>query len=125
MVVATARNGTEFGLQTSGTGDAWFRAPAPQVEGLYLSGFGPGDANPDIGDSTITETVGIGGMAMAAALRSCALGVGTRRKPCGVLAVNTGIAGREPGVGQFGAGLVTPPMSVFTDTVRALAARAG
>ena len=67
MVVAMARNGTEFGIQTAGTGDRWFTAPAPLPDGLYLGGFGPGDANPDIGDSTITETNGIGGFAMAAA----------------------------------------------------------
>ncbi len=67
MVVAMARNGTEFGIQCSGTGDAWFTAPAGVPDGLFLSGFGPDDANPDIGDSTITETFGIGGFAMAAA----------------------------------------------------------
>ena len=67
MVVAMARNGTDFGIQVSGTGDEWFTAPAPVVDGLFLSGFGPEDANPDIGDSTITETSGIGGFAMAAA----------------------------------------------------------
>ena len=67
MVVAMARNGTEFGIQVSGTGDEWFTAPAPMVEGLFLPGFGPEDANPDLGDSTITETTGIGGFAMAAA----------------------------------------------------------
>jgi hypothetical protein len=67
MVVAMARNGTDFGIQTSGTGDAWFTAPASVPDGLYLPGYGPDDANPDIGDSTITETAGIGGFAMAAA----------------------------------------------------------
>lgn len=67
MVVAMARNGTDFGIQTAGTGDRWFTAPAAVPDGLYLGGFGPGDANPDIGDSTITETSGIGGFAMAAA----------------------------------------------------------
>lgn len=67
MVVAMARNGTEFGVQTAGTGDAWFTAPAGVPDGLYLPGYGLADANPDIGDSTITETAGIGGFAMAAA----------------------------------------------------------
>lgn len=67
MVVAMARNGTEFGVQLSGTGDAWFTAPAAVPDGLYLGDYGPDDANPDIGDSTITETSGIGGFAMAAA----------------------------------------------------------
>ena len=67
LVVAMARNGTDFGIQVSGTGDAWFTGPANTPEGLYLGSFGPDDANPDIGDSAITETAGIGGFAMAAA----------------------------------------------------------
>ncbi|MBA2767616.1 MAG: DUF1116 domain-containing protein [Sporichthyaceae bacterium] len=67
LVVAMARNGTDFGIQVSGTGDAWFTGPANTPEGLYLGSFGPADANPDIGDSAITETCGIGGFAMAAA----------------------------------------------------------
>jgi hypothetical protein len=66
VVVAMARNGTDFGIQVSGTGDAWYTGPANTPEGLYLADFGPADANPDIGDSAITETAGIGGFAMAA-----------------------------------------------------------
>jgi len=67
LVVAMARNGTDFGIQVSGTGDQWFTAAAQVPEGLFLSGYGPDDANPDIGDSAITETAGLGGFAMAAA----------------------------------------------------------
>ncbi len=67
MVVAMARNGTDFGIQTAGTGNDWFTAPALTPEGLFLGGYGPEDANPDIGDSAITETAGIGGFAMATA----------------------------------------------------------
>jgi len=67
MVVAMARNGTDFGIQVSGTGGEWFTAPALVPQGLYLAGYGPQDANPDIGDSAITETGGLGGFAMAAA----------------------------------------------------------
>jgi hypothetical protein len=67
LVVAMARNGTDFGIQVSGTGDQWFTGPANTPEGLFLGAFGPDDANPDIGDSAITETGGIGGFAMAAA----------------------------------------------------------
>ena len=67
MVVAMARNGTDFGIQVSGTGSQWFTAPALVPEGLFLAGYGPGDANRDIGDSAITETGGLGGFAMAAA----------------------------------------------------------
>jgi hypothetical protein len=67
VVTAMARNGTEFGIRVAGTGSRWFTGPAAVPDGLYLGGFGPGDANPDIGDSTITETVGLGGFAMAGA----------------------------------------------------------
>lgn len=67
MVVAMARNGTDFGIQTAGTGNEWFTGPAQVPEGLYLGNYGPEDANPDIGDSAITETAGIGGFAMATA----------------------------------------------------------
>ncbi len=62
-----ARNGTDFGIRVRSMPDRWFTAPAGVVEGLYLPGFTEEDANPDIGDSTITETAGFGGFAMAAA----------------------------------------------------------
>ena len=67
VVTTMARNGTEFGIRVSGLGDRWFTGPAGMVEGLYLPGFSARDAAPDIGDSVITETAGIGGFAMAAA----------------------------------------------------------
>ncbi|HEX2412712.1 MAG TPA: DUF1116 domain-containing protein [Solirubrobacteraceae bacterium] len=161
IVVAMARNGTEFGVRLSGTGDRWFTGPSGMIDGLYLPGFGPEDANPDIGDSSITETVGLGGFAMAAApaivrfvgggaedaleatramydiawseSRSYQIpALGFRGTPVGIDArevvatrvlpfVNTGIAHREPGVGQIGAGLVEPPMEAFAKAVRALA----
>jgi hypothetical protein len=164
VVVAMARNGTDFGIQVSGTGDRWFTAPAEVPDGLFLGDYGPEDANPDIGDSTITETGGMGGFAMAAApaivrfvggqasdaldatrsmyaitvgehphyqipileFRGTPVGIDvTRVVRTGVVpAVNTGIAGREPGTGQVGAGLVTPPIEVFTEALRALAATA-
>ncbi len=67
LISAMARNGTDFGIQVAGLPGRWFTAPAPMVEGLYLPGFTAADAAPDIGDSVITETAGLGGMAMAAA----------------------------------------------------------
>ena len=161
VVVAMARNGTEFGIRLSGTGDEWFTGPAGEIDGLYLPGFGPEDANLDIGDSTITETMGIGGMAMAAApaivrfvggspqdaidatrsmyeitwgeskhyqvpslgFRGTPLGIDARAVVrTGVLpVVNTGIAHKEPGIGQVGAGLVDPPMEAFVAATCALA----
>jgi hypothetical protein len=66
MVTAMARNGVEFGIRLSGTGDAWFKAPAPVVDGLYFPSYSIADAAPDLGDSAITETAGVGGFAMAA-----------------------------------------------------------
>jgi len=161
LVTVMARNGTEFGIRVSGTGDRWFTAPAPIVDGLYLPGFSADDAAPDIGDSSITETAGYGGFAMAAApaivqfvggtpqlaldttqrMRGITLAesrsyqipaMGFRGTPTGidvlrvaetgiVPAINTGIAHKEPGIGMVGAGLVTPPFSVFADAARALA----
>lgn len=67
MVYAQARNGTDFGIRVSGLGEQWFTGPAEFVEGLLFPGFTSDDANPDIGDSVITETSGIGGFAMATA----------------------------------------------------------
>jgi len=67
VVTTMARNGTDFGIRVSGTGDSWFTGPANTPEGLFLGAYGPDDANPDIGDSAITETAGIGGFAMASA----------------------------------------------------------
>jgi hypothetical protein len=67
VIVTMARNGTDFGIRVSGLGDRWFTGPASMVDGLYLPGFSAADAAPDIGDSVITETCGIGGFAMAAA----------------------------------------------------------
>ena len=67
VVTVMARNGTDFGIRVSGTGDQWFTGPANTPEGLFLGDYGPDDAHPDIRDSAITETGGIGGFAMAAA----------------------------------------------------------
>ncbi len=153
LVTTMARNGTEFGIRLSGTGDRWFTAPAPNVEGLYLGTFTADDANPDIGDSAITETVGLGGFAMAAspaivgfvggtaagavertlAMYEITLGehpayripiLEDRGTPVGIDAtlvlrtgiapqINTGIAGKEPGVGMVGAGLDRSPAGLL------------
>jgi hypothetical protein len=161
MVVAMARNGTDFGIQVAGTGDEWFTGPAQLADGLYLCDFGPDDANPDIGDSAITETAGIGGFAMATApaivrfvggsvpdalattrrMHEITLGENPRwsipvlefqgtatgidvTKVCrtGILPqINTGMAGRLAGVGQVGAGLVTPPAEIFPAALARLA----
>ena len=161
MVVAMARNGTEFGIQVSGTGDQWFTAPANTPEGVLFPGFSDEDINPDIGDSTIMETYGIGGFAMACAPAIVRFVGGSvelahrkthemyeitlaenphlqiasldfRGTPTGIdvakvvstqilPAVNTGMAGKEAGTGQVGAGLVEPPMSCFEEALMAVA----
>ena len=161
MVVAMARNGTDFGIQVAGTGDEWFTGPAQLADGLFLGDYGPDDANPDIGDSAITETAGIGGFAMATApaivrfvggsvpdalattrrMHEITLGENPRwsvpvlefqgtptgidvTKVCrtGILPqINTGMAGKVAGVGQVGAGLVTPPAEIFPKALARLA----
>ncbi len=161
LVTTMARNGTDFGLRVSGLGDQWFTAPAEVPQGLWFPGFTAADANPDIGDSTITETIGIGGFAMANApaivtfvgstpkdalnatlemyeittaehkhftipvldFRGSPTGIDIRKVvEKGILPrVNTGIASKNPGVGQVGAGLVRPPMKIFEDALVAYA----
>ena len=66
VVTAMSRNGTDFGIRVSALGDQWFTAPVEMPEGLYFPGFTEADANPDMGDSTIVETIGLGGFAMGA-----------------------------------------------------------
>lgn len=161
LVSTLARNGTDFGIRISGLGNQWFTAPAEVPQGLWFPGFTAADANPDIGDSAITETVGIGGFAMATApaivtfvgstpkealnatlemyeitvaehktftipvldFRGTPTGIDLRKvvekgiRP----RINTGVASKNAGVGQVGAGLVRPPMQVFEDALIAFA----
>jgi hypothetical protein len=67
IVTAMCRNGTDFGIRVSGTGDQWFTAPVEMPVGMYFPGYTEADANPDMGDSAIVETIGLGGFAMGAA----------------------------------------------------------
>ncbi|MFQ5583813.1 MAG: DUF1116 domain-containing protein, partial [Calditrichia bacterium] len=161
IVTAMARNGSDFGIRVSGLNDRWFTAAAQVPRGLYFPGYGDEDANPDIGDSTITETAGIGGFAMAAAPAIVTFVSGTpsdalnatmemyeiaftehkyftipqfnfRGTPTGIdlrkvvetgisPRVNTGIAHKNAGIGQIGAGLVRPPMEIFEAALVAFA----
>ena len=77
VVVAMARNGTEFGIRVSGLDDEWFTAPSPKVDGLYLPGYTEKDAGADMGDSAITETVGWGGFVLCGATGILSLVGGT------------------------------------------------
>jgi len=162
IVTTMARNGTDFGIRVSGLGAReWFTAPAEIPVGLFFSGFTQADANPDIGDSAITETAGIGGFAMATAPAIVTFVGGTpkdalnatlemyeitfaeskyftmpaldfRGTPTGIdlrkvvefgitPRINTGIAHKNAGVGQVGAGLVRPPIRIFEDALLAYA----
>ncbi|HEY3312567.1 MAG TPA: DUF1116 domain-containing protein [Anaerolineales bacterium] len=67
IITVMARNGTDFGIRLGSMPQTWFTSLAGKVQGLYFPQYTEADANPDIGDSTITETAGYGGMAMAAA----------------------------------------------------------
>ena len=158
VVTAMSRNGTDFGIRVSGMGNTWFTAPVEMPEGLYFPSFSEADANPDMGDSTIVETIGLGGFAMAAspavagfvgagsaadaAVTTRAMGeivvsenpewtipaLDNLGVPTGidirlvvetgiVPTINTGIAHREPGVGQVGAGVVRAPLACFEQAV--------
>jgi len=77
VVRAMARNGTDFGIRVAGLGEEWFTAPAPFIDGVYNTGFGEQDAGRDIGDSAITETIGLGGFVLAGAPGILALVGGT------------------------------------------------
>ncbi len=165
IVSTMARNGTDFGIRISGLGDQWFTGPVGQPKGLYFPGFTAEDGSGDIGDSTITETAGIGAFAMAAAPAIITFVSGTpkdatnttlemyeinyaehkfftipaldfRGTPTGIdirkvvetgitPRLNTGIAHKEAGVGQVGAGLVRPPMEIFEAALIAYAEKYG
>jgi hypothetical protein len=163
LVTAMSRNGVQFGIRLSGTGAQWFEAPSPVVNGLYFPSYGPEQAAPDMGDSSITETAGLGGFAMATApaivqfvggtpqdalantreMRHITLGRNTAftlpalnfiGTPAGIDArrvldtnitpiINTGIAHKEAGVGQIGAGITRAPLECFTQAIMALASK--
>ena len=161
VMTTMARNGTDLGIRVSGLGNRWFTGPSQVPDGLYFPGFTSADANPDIGDSTITETAGIGAFAMAGApaivsfvsgtpkdavnttlemyeitvaehphfkmpaldFRGTPVGVDIRKViELGILPrINTGIAHREAGIGQVGAGLALPPVEAFEKALMAYA----
>src|SRR5699024_4578675 len=166
VVTAMCRNGKDFGIRISGMGDEWFTAPVNTPQGLFFTGYNQDDANPDIGDSAITETFGLGGMAMIAApgvtrfvgaggfqdalstseemmdicmdqnsnftiptwdFQGACLGIDARKVvETGIEPViNTGIAHKNAGVGQVGAGTVTAPKECFEKALEAYAKKLG
>lgn len=167
IVTVLTRNGKNFGVKISGMGDQWFTAPVNTPEGLFFSGYSQADANPDIGDSAITEAFGIGGAAMVAApgvtrfvgasggmsaaldvseemteiylehnmmlqiptwdFQGACIGLDARRVvETGITPlINTGIAHKEAGIGQIGAGTVRAPLACFEKAIVALAEKMG
>lgn len=161
VLTVMARNGTDFGIQLSGTGDEWFTGAALVPDALFFPGFTKEDANPDIGDSAITETGGLGGFAIAAAPAIVQFVGGTakdalnytlemyeitagentvyqipslnfRGTPTGIDVIkvieknilpfiDTGVAHKEPGVGQVGAGVLSAPLEPFQKAIVGLA----
>lgn len=159
VLTTMARNGTDFAVRISGLGDRWFTTPAPVVDGLYFSDYSQEDASPDIGDSCIAETIGVGGFAMAAspAITQFVGGhpqealsytkemyeitirendnyalpsLDFRGTPTGIdllqvvqtgvqPIINTGIAHKEPGIGQIGAGIGRAPRDCFIQATKA------
>ena len=159
VLTAIARNGVEVGIRVSGLGDQWFVGPAalPAPAKLF-PGYTPADMNPDLGDSAIVETYGLGALAVAgsplsvpsvgldpadveridAECRSIAagfsedirfpdgrpaiLGVDARKVAATRLSppVHTGIAHKQPGIGQIGGGITHPPLQAFDAAVEAL-----
>ncbi|MFH2070079.1 MAG: DUF1116 domain-containing protein [Elusimicrobiota bacterium] len=153
IIAVISRNGVEIGMKVAGLPNLWFTAPAGMPKGLYFPGFTEDDANPDIGDSTISETAGIGAFAMAAApaivkfvggkaqdsidwtrkmydicfakhrdylipafdFAGTPVGIDVRRVvETGITPfINTGIAHKNPGIGQVGAGILLSPMEPF------------
>ncbi len=163
LVVVMSRNGTDFGIQLAGTGGEWFTGPADVPDALFFPGYTKADANPDIGDSSITETNGLGGFAIAASPAIVQFVGGSasdaldytlsmyeitaaentvyqipaldfRGTPTGIDVVkvvernilpfiDTGVAHREPGVGQVGAGVLSASAEPFRLAYEAFAQR--
>ncbi len=161
LVTVMSRNGTDWGIQVSGLGDEWFIAESPIPDVLLFPGFKKEDVGRDIGDSSIMETAGLGGLAIAAApaiikfvggnvklavsknlamyeitigennvyqipyfdFRGTPTGIDIRKVVEKNLApfIDTGVAHKDPGVGQVGAGLLDAPMEVFKKAVVAFA----
>lgn len=166
IVTTMARNGENFGVRIGQTGDTWHLGQVNTPHGLYFQGYSEEDANADIGDSAITETIGLGGMAMIAApgvtrfiglsglddarriseemsqitttnnptwpipnwdFKGTLVGIDIRKVvETGITPIiNTGIAHKEAGVGQVGAGTVQAPLVCFENALIAYAKALG
>lgn len=164
IVSTMSRNGDEFGIRlASAPQTEWFTGPAEIVDGLLFAGYTKEDCCPDLGDSAITETYGLGGFSMAASPSIVNFVGGTVKDsleytrsmyaitagksslysipslnfegiPVGIdvlsvietgilPVINTGIAHKEAGVGQVGAGVTHPPVECFEKALIYLASQ--
>jgi hypothetical protein len=67
VVTAMTISCRNFAIRVSGLGDQWFLGPLPEVSCKLFEGFTDDDVQWIGGESHITETVGLGGFAQAAA----------------------------------------------------------
>jgi Protein of unknown function (DUF1116) len=67
VVTAMTISCRNFAIRVSGLGDEWFLGPLPEVSCKLFEGFTDDDVQWIGGESHITETVGLGGFAQAAA----------------------------------------------------------
>lgn len=67
IVTVMAGNGVEVGIRVAGLGKQWFTAPAGVANVKLFPGHGIEEATPTMGDSYITESIGLGAFALAAA----------------------------------------------------------
>lgn len=162
IVTAMCGNGIHVGIRVSGLGDRWVLGPAPVGDPVLFEGYSIEDAQPTMGDSFITETVGLGAFAISASpaissfigsdptrsvdyvaqMRGICAGTSTRfllpfegftGSPVGIDVTrverlqtapltNNGLAHRNPGIGQVGAGLTRLPIEPFLEAATLLRA---
>jgi hypothetical protein len=67
VVTAICANGRSLGIRVSGLGDRWFLDDAPIGNPKLFPGYTLEDVCPALGDSYITEVVGLGAFALVAA----------------------------------------------------------
>lgn len=160
VVTAICANGERLGIRVSGCGDRWFTTASPIGSPRLFEGYTLEDAQPTMGDSFITECLGLGAFSLSAApaiasfiggspsgsaarvagLRTICHGTSTRfllpyedfaGAPIGIDVgriaatgrpplANNGLAHREPGRGQVGAGLTELPLEPFLEALDVL-----
>ncbi|MGA5546207.1 DUF1116 domain-containing protein [Mycobacterium sp. NPDC051198] len=67
VVTAMTLSSRNFAIRVSGLGDRWYSGPMPTVKARFFDDFTEDDIEWIGGESLITETIGLGGFAQAAA----------------------------------------------------------